>query len=549
MSQDADLDKVSSPSAVPTTAAAGYRGEPSGVARAVASGLIILYAVLTPAHLTLLHGTARRVMPLVAATSTLLLLLVWRALRRAATASPALVVVLAAVPVANSLVHLWVSGEQAQTSSLLLVMVGFGAAVSSRPVLLGLLGSTMLAWALVVRTVPGSSAALLTHYTWQLLMAAGLSLLLREMWQRRSQLLASTAADLQRRNAELELAQQQLRDSESNLAAVAVVSRRIRSREDPRETIVAAARELAEAHAAVLTELGEDGALYVTAADGLDLVGLRIPLDEPSLQAEVLRTGTAQFVPDAHTHPLVSRALLSLSSAQSLLFHPLVIGDSVQGVLSVIWDEPVRDENARVARAVALLADEAALALDHERLVAELHERAVTDPLTSLPNRRAWDHALSGMLASAAVSGRPVTVAMVDLDHFKKYNDARGHAAGDQLLRSFAALGTATLRGGDLMARWGGEEFAVALPDTALNDATVVLERLRALALNGQTCSIGVASWDGHEDQDALLARADDALYEAKTLGRDRIRAASPLPRVGGLHVAGIVPQRRRSTP
>jgi diguanylate cyclase (GGDEF)-like protein len=161
-------------------------------------------------------------------------------------------------------------------------------------------------------------------------------------------------------------------------------------------------------------------------------------------------------------------------------------------------------------------------------LYREVGRLARTDSLTGVANRRAWDEELPRELARAARSGQPMCVALLDLDHFKAYNDEHGHQAGDRLLKAAAAAWEGRLRKTDLLARYGGEEFAVLLPDCALDDAMEIAGRLRTAQPEG-TCSIGVADWDGREDLGQLIARADRALYAAKAGGRDRCVAA-PAP-------------------
>jgi diguanylate cyclase (GGDEF)-like protein len=153
---------------------------------------------------------------------------------------------------------------------------------------------------------------------------------------------------------------------------------------------------------------------------------------------------------------------------------------------------------------------------------------ARTDSLTGVANRRAWDEELPRELARAARSGRPVCVGLLDLDHFKAYNDEHGHLAGDRLLKEAAAAWENRLRKTDLLARYGGEEFVILLPDCDLGAAMEIAERLRT-AQREVTCSIGVADWDRREDLGQLVARADRALYAAKAGGRDQCRAA-PAP-------------------
>jgi diguanylate cyclase (GGDEF)-like protein/PAS domain S-box-containing protein len=164
---------------------------------------------------------------------------------------------------------------------------------------------------------------------------------------------------------------------------------------------------------------------------------------------------------------------------------------------------------------------------EREALLQRLEEMARTDPVTGLPNRRAWDEELALALARARRHGHPLALGLVDLDRFKHYNDAHGHPAGDALLGEAAARWRASLRVTDFLARYGGEEFAVLLPDCPPGQVAGLLERLRSATPGGQTVSVGVAHWDGFEAPAALVARADAALYVAKERGRDRLVAAA----------------------
>jgi len=168
----------------------------------------------------------------------------------------------------------------------------------------------------------------------------------------------------------------------------------------------------------------------------------------------------------------------------------------------------------------------------------QLAALARTDPLTGIANRRTWDHELSRACAQAQRTGTELLVALLDLDHFKLYNDARGHQAGDELLKAATAAWTDALGDDGFLARWGGEEFAVFLPCREVGAGLTRLDALRSVVPDGQSCSIGAARWDGREDPPEVLRRADTALYAAKTGGRDRLTeaggwrpaAAAPLP-------------------
>lgn len=168
---------------------------------------------------------------------------------------------------------------------------------------------------------------------------------------------------------------------------------------------------------------------------------------------------------------------------------------------------------------------------------AELEQLARTDVLTGLANRRHADEVLRATIASARRHDRALSAVLVDIDKFKAVNDAHGHAAGDAVLREVALRLAAGLREEDVAARWGGEEFLLLLPDSP--DATVICERLRT-SISGHpvnvhglleltvSASFGWAPWTGEETGEALVGRADIALYAAKAGGRNRVVAATP---------------------
>ena len=162
------------------------------------------------------------------------------------------------------------------------------------------------------------------------------------------------------------------------------------------------------------------------------------------------------------------------------------------------------------------------LVRQRETLQARLGRMAHTDKLTGLPNRRAWDDEFERELARADRGGAPLCAVLMDLDHFKAFNDDHGHQAGDEHLRTAGQLWRERLRGTDLIARYGGEEFAIVLTATTLQRAKEVVDGLREAVPGGETVSAGIAQWDGSESGAELIARADRALYEAKRTGRDR---------------------------
>lgn len=171
-------------------------------------------------------------------------------------------------------------------------------------------------------------------------------------------------------------------------------------------------------------------------------------------------------------------------------------------------------------------------------LSARLHHMASHDELTGLHNRRSFFDTLQRARDAAVRGGKPLAVAIVDIDWFKRINDSHGHQAGDLVLGHVATLLTNTLRAGDRVSRIGGEEFAVLMPDTDIAAARTICERLRRIIARSTvplpsgaeailTISTGIATLEGDEDRDTLMGRADHALYAAKSGGRNQVRLAA----------------------
>ena len=173
-----------------------------------------------------------------------------------------------------------------------------------------------------------------------------------------------------------------------------------------------------------------------------------------------------------------------------------------------------------------------------EEQAAEVALLATSDALTGLPNRRYWEAEIRQVLARAVRTGEPVCVAMIDLDLFKPFNDTEGHYAGDGLLRDVSQSWRAELRSTDVLARLGGDEFAVLLPACRIDDAEDMVDRLRRATPGPLTFSSGLAVWDGVESDEALMIRADMALYAAKASGRGTTvrAAAAAADRAGTVH-------------
>lgn len=201
--------------------------------------------------------------------------------------------------------------------------------------------------------------------------------------------------------------------------------------------------------------------------------------------------------------------------------------------------ELLRTQALALALFVALLGAAVGFAVHKRREARRMGTLAMGDELTGLPNRRALLQRLEAELHQARRLARPLSVLMIDADHFKAINDTHGHAVGDQVLRHLAGLLHHSLRAGDWVGRLGGEEFLAVLPDASLEHTHAIAERMRE-AIAAAPCptaqgplaisvSIGIASHRGDgETSSALLQRADAALYAAKTLGRNRVAAAEP---------------------
>ena len=290
------------------------------------------------------------------------------------------------------------------------------------------------------------------------------------------------------------------------MASVTAVTREMSGSSDAasvREAVCSAALAIAGADFAQLIEPDLDGALVRCAAAGEDV---ELETDDPSLAFDAYVTRRSVF-----------------SAHRSLHFEPILRDEIAVGVLALGWATPLPELGEAAESGLRMLAAEAAIAIDRAELLARLEASARTDDLTGLPNRRAWEHELPRELARADRDERPVCVAMLDLDRFKRFNDERGHQAGDRLLKQATSAWCEQLRSSDMLARYGGEEFAVLLPGCTLDDAQTLLERLRIAMPEAQTVSAGVACWDGAETAEELVGRADSALYAAKRAGRDRL--------------------------
>ncbi|MGO4739007.1 diguanylate cyclase [Bosea sp. 2KB_26] len=227
----------------------------------------------------------------------------------------------------------------------------------------------------------------------------------------------------------------------------------------------------------------------------------------------------------------------------NVVCQPLIAQNNLLGLLYRETGKAAIDGSAQ--QLATMLAEQVSLAIANIELREQLRSQALRDPLTGLHNRRFLEDALSREIARSARSGKPLSLAILDLDHFKRINDTYSHEAGDAVLRDIGEILRKTTRKSDIVGRFGGEEFLLLLPEAGLDVATKrigeVLDAVRGMRvtwsgepLNGITASIGLAVLPMHDSQgDGLIAAADAALYQAKRQGRDRLvvsdRITAPL--------------------
>ena len=207
--------------------------------------------------------------------------------------------------------------------------------------------------------------------------------------------------------------------------------------------------------------------------------------------------------------------------------HPRVLESKVEAFVALYRQrKALRDQKADCER---LLRANQRMAAELERAHEQAVQAALTDELTGVPNRRHILQLAESALTDPRKHSHPVSLAVLDLDHFKRINDTHGHNVGDAVLRRFCDHAVTHLRSGQALGRLGGEEFLLVLPGTELADACLAVERVRRTlephAGVRFTFSAGVAQARHGESLSALLERADRALYDAKALGRDRVSA------------------------
>lgn len=361
---------------------------------------------------------------------------------------------------------------------------------------------------------------------------------------RSSRLYRDITRDLAAKNALLEKRMEQLsrRMSEtSTLYDVAGILTSQLALGEVLATVVRLAGELFQSAASSVRLIDESGQrLELAAHAGLGEEYCRrgaVPLGSSAAGRAAL-TGEPVHVIDASRDDVYLKGeLLAHEGLRSLLCLPLNVRGRRIGVMTLYHRRPRMYEPEEL-RFLSTFASTVSIAVDNARLYGEQARLAVTDGLTGLYNHKHFHEVLAAEVGRARRYSHPISLVLVDIDHFKIFNDAWGHQAGDALLRTLAGIFKAAARQNDLVARYGGEEFAFVLPQTDKRQATALAKRLcraverrrcegeQVLPGGRLTVSLGVASYPEDVSHAAdLVGRADQALYRAKNLGRNQVQA------------------------
>ncbi len=327
--------------------------------------------------------------------------------------------------------------------------------------------------------------------------------------------------ELRRRNADLEVLYETVRDLSSTLSVDRVLQRLLD------RTLVHLNAEIGS-----ILLLGDDDQLRVMLSQGLpqDVVERTEMKIGEGISGHVALHGQPLIVEDVEEHPIFRRRNRERYYTATLISAPLVRNGVLLGVINInnkANREPFTPHDLRLLEAIAA---HASVALGNARKYEDTLRLSQIDGLTGLSNHGHFYKTLEREIERARRYERGLSLAMIDIDHFKAFNDRNGHRAGDQALVAVARIIGDRSRAHDIVARYGGEEFAVILPETGIEGAHVFGEKLRTavegVSLDGEeplTISVGVAGFGMHITATSQLVDAADAeLYRAKSLGRNR---------------------------
>jgi diguanylate cyclase (GGDEF)-like protein len=281
-----------------------------------------------------------------------------------------------------------------------------------------------------------------------------------------------------------------------------------------------------------------EGCMEMVASSGFssDFSGKsRWKVARSGLTEHILNKNASVVIDDLSDYKEIDRPDIANEGIKALIATPLVAERKTIGILYVDDFSP-REFTKKDESILALLATQAATAIEKMQLLEKTKKLAITDELTSLYNHRHFVHLFKEEIKRSRRYDRPLSVMLIDIDHFKNYNDTHGHIKGNEVLKKFSAVMADSVRDIDLVARYGGEEFGIILPETGKDYALECAERIREAVekfkFNGEekqplgllTASIGIATFpDDAKREDTLLDRADVALYQAKKEGRNRV--------------------------
>jgi diguanylate cyclase (GGDEF)-like protein len=300
------------------------------------------------------------------------------------------------------------------------------------------------------------------------------------------------------------------------------------------QSLTSVSAELVQAERASLLVLGPSEKLMEKATIGIR-VDLSIAEDIGDRVAKnILEKGKPVLVMDVARAQLPAAPADRRYRSSSFISYPITIGDKAIAVINFTDKVGGEKFERRDLELLDSIAPQIAVAVDRMTLrdkAGEYAQLSITDPLTGLLNRRYIEERLAEEINRSDRSGAPLSFMMIDVDEFKSYNDRYGHPAGDEALEMMGQILRESFRGADVAARYGGEEFSVLLPETSVDEAEAIAERIRRHVEETKfpkrkvTVSIGIATLGGNVNSvKELISAADVALYEAKNAGRNNIK-------------------------